>query len=1262
MDLLPIASRALVSLNKLLLCLSLSFVSLMPLAARAAPATGYWLNPNASGSGFVIEVQGSKMFMAGFLYAANGEATWVASVGPMTSSTVYTGPLITFSGGQTLTGAYVPPVEGANSPGNISITFADDNHASLTWPGGTIPIQRFDIVPGGSTAVQPATNPEAGWWFNPNESGRGFAIEVQNNAMYFAGYMYDNSGNPTWYLAYGPMATGNPSLFQGEWTTFANGQTLTGAYVAPIQNNAMAGAVTLQFHNAYSATLTLPNEQIELVRFGFGVDPPVLTAFAPAAGAQPEALMTINGTGFDPSGVVTLNLSDSTGYSVTIPAAAVTSTSIQVPVPPYIVASNSSFGSGTVNLEAIQTSNGVSLTSNVMAGFNIQSLSKVQGTAGNSTLALIQADLNEAQKLQTSLTGTAQNTPAVAAAIAQQVTNLQGLVTNIQNVVQNGQSYSLGAIGGVDITVTPANIGGVDSLILAALQALANAPAGSELKTVELAATPACLSAEATAFANGMTSDATNLAQLAQTLLEASKTSPACNTSAAFTSAYQIFGGAGDVGLGIASGIGGGNVGGKLPPLALFALTSENASTSVGLNALISPTLSTQVSSVQSAIARVQALADPTTNVLVANSSANSALATILTGVQAITDVVAPPSSSSATISGTVASSGPIANAAVAVTDSTGITASATAAADGTYSVNASGMTAPVFLLATDPAGIDGPMVSVTSALATSGSTTVNITPLTTAVVALLTNSGYVFGNNANIIGTAATPTAIASAIALLNQALSPILAANGLSVSSNDPIASALVANDTGNDAVAGAVNLLPYGLGLQLVATANPTQTFALNNTATAPSTPLSAPPVASNYLDFMQVELQKCLAVPLANRATDPTCNGIVDKAFLANGYTTMETAYPDFALATSVGAVVARPKTLEFFTDTGGYQVALVRFKYTLTDGTLGRVVTVMREVPSGTTPVTLPDGTVASWNFYGNQGSYDASVVSRANRDTFLDGADVSYYAFGPAFIFNPSGPNAASVNAVNVTGPGLPGGGIWLFRSSACGTANYMTISSAVHNGPPTTGTQTLITSTTTGYKWSWAPVDKLKIFNPPVNQQWAVTQVDAATIPFASIYTFQLYDVNGNPIASFTRRNVAPAVDATYAQVGSWPTLSPSVASAFLLPSGSLSAAQTSVQVGWTNPVLGLPAFEVEAGSGPDSGATPVPVDGFGLVSGASTSVNITAGVSNSGEITSLCTGSQYSAFGAGVYRFVEIQSRDPSDVQVFDLTEYND
>ena len=236
--------------------------------AQIAPAAGYWWNPVQGGRGFVIEIQGTTMFMAGFLYATSGEATWVASSGPMTSPTQYSGSLITYTGGQTLTGAYQMP---SPTPplGTLAITFTASNQGTLTWPGGTIPIQRFDFGPGGSSGTQPATNPQTGWWLDPTEGGRGFAIEVQGGAMYFAGYMYDSSGNPTWYLANGFM-TGS-SLFSNEWQQFGYGQTLTGPYQAPSVVNAEAGAVTMQFSNTSTATLTLPNgAQIPLIRYNFG--------------------------------------------------------------------------------------------------------------------------------------------------------------------------------------------------------------------------------------------------------------------------------------------------------------------------------------------------------------------------------------------------------------------------------------------------------------------------------------------------------------------------------------------------------------------------------------------------------------------------------------------------------------------------------------------------------------------------------------------------------------------------------------------------------------------------------------------------------------------------------------------------------------------------------------------------------------------------------------------------------------------------------
>lgn len=267
-------------MKKFLVVCTLAAAALLPLGAQAQPESGYWWNPAAAGSGFVIETQGTSMYMAGFLYAASGEATWVASIGPMTSPTQYSGPLLTFSGGQTLTGAYHSPTQSPSSPGNIAINFTSDTTASLAWPGGTMPIQRFDIVPGGSSTVQPATNPQTGWWWNSAEGGRGFAVEVQNGVMYLAGYMYDAQGNPVWYLASGNMS--NVALFQGEWMQFGNGQTLTGRYQQPTTVNGNVGAATLQFSSTTSATLTLPDgRQIAFNRFIFG------SIAGPAAAAWP---------------------------------------------------------------------------------------------------------------------------------------------------------------------------------------------------------------------------------------------------------------------------------------------------------------------------------------------------------------------------------------------------------------------------------------------------------------------------------------------------------------------------------------------------------------------------------------------------------------------------------------------------------------------------------------------------------------------------------------------------------------------------------------------------------------------------------------------------------------------------------------------------------------------------------------------------------------------------------------------------------------
>jgi hypothetical protein len=630
--------------------------------AEAAPASGYWWNPAEAGRGFVIEIQGNQMFMAGFLYAASGEATWVASSGPMTSSTQYSGPLTTYRGGQTLAGAYKPATEVTPALGTLAITFTSDTEGSLTWPGGTVPIQRYDFGPGGSAASEPTTNPQSGWWWNVSEGGRGFAIEVQGGTMYLAGYMYDPAGNATWYLASGAMTSA--ALFQGQWAQYAGGQTLTGPYQPASVVNSNVGYVTLQFIDTSTATLTLPNQvQIPLTRFNFGLSAPVLAAFSPSS-AVPASLVTLTGSGIDPSATLTLTLSDNMGYTVSVPLAFAATGNIQVSVPPYYNAVAGGFGAGTVSMTLTQSSGGASTTSNTLNGLAILSLPAVPGTPGNATLSLIQANLNEAQKLQNSIKGTAQDTAAVNAALAQQVTNLLTLVGNVESVVQNGLSFTLGIIGGANIKVDPSNIGQVDSFILATLQALATPGTGSLEKGAQQATGPGCMGAQASAFANALIANAGDFTQLAQNLIEAPLKSSACNTAAAFSSAYQIFGGAGGTSIGITNEGGATGSASAVGGVALFAAATTNADTAVGINALIGPALASQTGAVQNGIGTFSALIKPVTDQLLAVTTGD--LGTNVGVAQNLILTVAPPPSAggplavSGTYSGSATATSPL--------------------------------------------------------------------------------------------------------------------------------------------------------------------------------------------------------------------------------------------------------------------------------------------------------------------------------------------------------------------------------------------------------------------------------------------------------------------------------------------------------------------------------------------------------------------------------------------------------------------------
>lgn len=232
------------------------------------PQSGWWWNSSEPGRGYFIEVKNGAVYAASFLYDDSGHPVWYATGPTSYSGTGFSGNLVKHRGGQTLTGAYRPPAGNPMSEGGFSVSFADTTRGTIIWPGGTTPITRYEIAPGSLSSPAATFRPETGWWWNADEGGRGFSIEVQGDQVYIAGFMYDADGSPVWYATGGKMTT--PSFFQGTWVQYGNGQSMTGTWKAAGVTNNNLGPALFSFDSPTTGFLQLPDgRQVRLVRFAF---------------------------------------------------------------------------------------------------------------------------------------------------------------------------------------------------------------------------------------------------------------------------------------------------------------------------------------------------------------------------------------------------------------------------------------------------------------------------------------------------------------------------------------------------------------------------------------------------------------------------------------------------------------------------------------------------------------------------------------------------------------------------------------------------------------------------------------------------------------------------------------------------------------------------------------------------------------------------------------------------------------------------------
>ncbi len=117
------------------------------------------------------------------------------------------------------------------------------------------------------TAQSQAFTPESGFWWNPNEPGSGYAIEIQDNFLFIATYVYDEGGVPIWYTAGATM--GGNAEFQDNLNYTFNGTCIDCNYTPTTTLIGERGNIDIVFDTETTATIHFQGAVKNIERFNF---------------------------------------------------------------------------------------------------------------------------------------------------------------------------------------------------------------------------------------------------------------------------------------------------------------------------------------------------------------------------------------------------------------------------------------------------------------------------------------------------------------------------------------------------------------------------------------------------------------------------------------------------------------------------------------------------------------------------------------------------------------------------------------------------------------------------------------------------------------------------------------------------------------------------------------------------------------------------------------------------------------------------------
>jgi hypothetical protein len=141
------------------------------------------------------------------------------------------------------------------APG-VGMVMMDDGRQVMRLSGYTIP--GAAPQPGAGAAALPFM-PDFGLWWNPEESGSGYNLQVRHGVMVVTVFSYAPGGEPVWYYAPGRLAAGGGGTvtFSSMLDRYRGGQCAQCPYTPPFAAGS-DGAFSIVFASPVSATVYLP--------------------------------------------------------------------------------------------------------------------------------------------------------------------------------------------------------------------------------------------------------------------------------------------------------------------------------------------------------------------------------------------------------------------------------------------------------------------------------------------------------------------------------------------------------------------------------------------------------------------------------------------------------------------------------------------------------------------------------------------------------------------------------------------------------------------------------------------------------------------------------------------------------------------------------------------------------------------------------------------------------------------------------------------